>query len=169
MSQRKDAGESVLSGQGPDELSNGTLVQRALAWIGDDGIFGNLKFHGNTKWQPFALVTLAVFWVWSDAATLLGAFRQAALWAQDILGVLPVTSYQGLTAALATWSRQLLPLLQRQRSITVMVLALANSNGCRSGSVQKAIYAISSRLLQKQNPCSMCLVQCLKRKSLETR
>jgi hypothetical protein len=114
MSQGKDAGESVPAGQCPEELSNGVMVRRALAWIVDGGIFGNLKLHGNTKWTPVALVTLAVFWVWSDAATLTDAFRQGALWAKDLLGVLPITTYQGLTAALLTWTPQLLPLLQQR-------------------------------------------------------
>jgi len=114
MSRRTEAFESVPAHHGPEHLCHGAQVQKAMGWIVDDGIFGNLKLHGNTKWTPVALVTLAVFWVWSDAATLTGAFSQAALWAKDLLGVLPVTSYQGLTAALVTWTPQLLPLLQRR-------------------------------------------------------
>ena len=114
MSQRMDASASVPAAQCPQQLGYGAQLRQALGWIVDDNIFGNLKLHGNTKWQPVTLVTLAVLWVWSDAATLTGAFDQAALWVKDLLGVLPVTSYQGLTGALATWTSQLLPVLQRR-------------------------------------------------------
>jgi hypothetical protein len=114
MSARKEADESIASGQCSEELSIGATLRKALAWIFDDGIFGDLKLHGNTKWLPVTLVTLAVFWVWSAEPTLTGAFREAARWTKDILGDLPITTYQGLTAALMTWTSQLLPLL-RQR------------------------------------------------------
>jgi hypothetical protein len=30
-------------------------LRKAVAWLVDDGIFGNLPLHGNTKWQPCAL------------------------------------------------------------------------------------------------------------------
>jgi hypothetical protein len=113
MSRCMDASEAV-----PTTLcqprSNGELLRQALAWLIDDGIFGQLKLHGNTKWQPTALIVLAVLWVWSDDATLTGAFAQAYRWTLDIWGMVAITSYQGLTGALVTWTAELLPLLQRR-------------------------------------------------------
>jgi hypothetical protein len=113
MSRRTDAGESVLTPRGR-RPSNGELLRQALAWLVEGGIFDHLKLHGNTKWTPVDLVVLAVLWVWSDDATLTGAFAEAYRWALDIWGTVAITSYQGLTGALVTWTAKLLPLLQQQ-------------------------------------------------------
>ena len=105
---------SVRPGEGPEPLANGAMLRKALAWLSADIIFRDLPLHGNTKWAPVALVTLTIFWVWSNATTLTGAFRQAACCTLELLGLLPVHSYHGLTGALVTGTGQRL-LLLRQR------------------------------------------------------
>ena len=47
-------------------------LQRALAWVINDGIFSQLPLHGNTTWTADQLVVQAVLWVWSDKDTLTG-------------------------------------------------------------------------------------------------
>src|SRR5947208_1633122 len=110
MGPRKDAGEAIPTDQ-DGAVVNGTMLRQALVWMVDAGIFHDLKFHGNTKWRPVALVVLAVMWVWSDSATLTAAFAEAARWAVSLFGSVAIHSYQGLTGALVTWTPQLLPLL----------------------------------------------------------
>jgi hypothetical protein len=92
-------------------MRENTMLRQALTWIVDAGIFHDLKFHGNTKWQPVDLVVLAVMWAWSDSSTLTAAFAEAHRWALALFGRVAVESYQGLTGALVTWTAQLLPLL----------------------------------------------------------
>lgn len=103
MSKRKDA-------RNRQEV-NGETLGSAVGWIVDEGIFAHLKLHGNTKWLVADLVVLAVLWVWSDHATLTGAFTEAHHWSMKMLGRAAVGSYQGLTGALVTWTDTLLPLL----------------------------------------------------------
>jgi len=95
------------------ELSLESL-QRALAWIINEGIFSSLSMHGNTSWAPVHLVALAVLWVWSDKSTLTGAFTHAKERALSMLGKLALSSYQGLSNALVTWTPTLLPLIQER-------------------------------------------------------
>src|SRR5262245_30117237 len=90
---------------------NGEVLRAAVAWILNDRSFENLKFHGNTKWLVCDLITLAVLWVWSDHATLTGAFAEAYGWSLRMLGRAAVDSYQGLTGALVSGTSTLLPLL----------------------------------------------------------
>jgi Transposase DDE domain len=89
---------------------DGTLRQ-ALTWVIKDRIFDNLTRHGNTKLLPADLVILAVLWVWSDQPTLTAAFAQAQHWTTRLGVRLAIHSYQGLSAALATWTGQLLLVL----------------------------------------------------------
>jgi hypothetical protein len=87
-------------------------LRRALAWIIDEKIFSQLTFHGNTTWAASQLAVLAVLWVWSDKGTLTGAFEHAKHLAMSMLGQVALTTYQGLTKALVTWTGPLLPLIQ---------------------------------------------------------
>jgi hypothetical protein len=89
-------------------------LQRALAWIINEGIFSQLTLHGNTTWTAGQLVTLAVLWVWSDKGTLTGAFEHAKHLALSMLGQVALTTYQGLAGALVTRTGSLLPLVQRR-------------------------------------------------------
>jgi hypothetical protein len=89
-------------------------LRRALAWIIDENIFAQLTLHGNTTWTAGQLVVLAVLWVWSDKDTLTGAFEHAKHLTLSMLGRVALTTYQGLTNALVTWTGPLLPLIQRR-------------------------------------------------------
>ena len=89
-------------------------LQQALAWIINESIFSQLSLHGNTTWVPGQLVVLAVLWVWSDKGTLTGAFQHAKHLALGMLGEVALTSYQGLSNALVTWTNPLLPLIQQR-------------------------------------------------------
>jgi hypothetical protein len=70
----------------------------------------HLKFHGNTRWQAFDLILLAVVWVWSGDAALTGAFVEARQWSLQVLGRAAVTTFQGLLKALVTWTAEPMPL-----------------------------------------------------------
>jgi hypothetical protein len=89
-------------------------LKHALAWIINESIFSSMTLHGNTTWTTSQLVVLAVLWVWSDKGTLTGAFGHARQVALSMLGKVALTSYQGLSNALVTWTPRLLPLIQRR-------------------------------------------------------
>ena len=90
---------------------NGEALRQAVGWAVDRRIFSQLKRHGNTEWNVVDLILLTVVWVWSNDATLTGAFVEARRWSLDVLGRTAVGTYQGLLKALVTWSASLLPLL----------------------------------------------------------
>jgi hypothetical protein len=89
-------------------------LQRALAWIINEGIFSQLTLHGNATWTAGQLVILAVLRVWSDRGTLTGAFEHAKHLALSMLGQVALTTCQGLAGALVTRTGSLLPLIQRR-------------------------------------------------------
>lgn len=91
--------------------SNQDALRRAVKWIINDEIFSHLRFHGNTNWVASQLVILAVFWVWSDNPSLVAAFSEAHQLVVRLFGSAAVSSYQGLTKALMTWTSTLLPCL----------------------------------------------------------
>ena len=93
------------------KFKHGELLREAMSWIVNEGMFTDIKRHGNIKWQPKQLVMLAVLWVWSDKNTLTKAFCHAKHLAVSMFGSVAVTTYQGLTGALKTWTEQLLPLI----------------------------------------------------------
>src|SRR5262249_52969410 len=74
-------------------------------------IFTHRTLHGNTNWNVVHLLLLTVVWVWSNDATLTGAFQEARRWSLDVLGGAAVQTYQGLLGALTTWTPLWLPLL----------------------------------------------------------
>ena len=100
---------------------------RSEQWIINEDWFGEVRRHGNTTWAVPQLVTLAVLWVWSDRGTLGGAFAQARQLAVGMFGSVAVTTYQGLTKALSTWSGSL-------ESTATTVKPVARSRSARSGS-----------------------------------
>jgi len=111
MTQSKDA--VALHAPMPQEV-NGSMLGQALTWFVDGRIFNHLRFHGNTKWDPLHLVFLAILWVWSDKATLTGAFAEALRSVLSFVRAAPELSFQGFMGALNTWTSQLLPLLWEQ-------------------------------------------------------
>lgn len=90
---------------------NGETLRSAVTWVVNEKSFENLQFHGNTKWLVCDLIILAVLWVWSDHATLTGAFAEAHAWSLKMLGRAAVSSYQGLMGALVSVTSTLMPLL----------------------------------------------------------
>lgn len=90
---------------------NGETLRSAVTWIVNEKSFQNLKFHGNTTWRVCDLIIVAVLWVWSDHATLTGAFAEAHGWSLKMLGRAAVSSYQGLTGTLVSVTDMLLPVL----------------------------------------------------------
>lgn len=93
---------------------NGETLRAAVAWAIDEKVCADLPLHGNTSWQASDLVLLALVWVWSDAATLTGAFAQAQTWCLQVLGRVAVGTFQGLLKALTIWTATLRPLLAEQ-------------------------------------------------------
>jgi hypothetical protein len=61
MRSRKD--NNKRDGKYPPPKTNGHDLRRALDWIVSDGIFADVRLHGNVKWKPLALVRLAIFYL----------------------------------------------------------------------------------------------------------
>jgi hypothetical protein len=76
-----------------------------------DSIFATLWLHGNSKWLPANLVWMALCWAWSDKRCVTDGFAEALTACQQMLGALPLSTYQGFMGALVTWTPSLLPLL----------------------------------------------------------
>src|SRR5262249_55681035 len=109
MAKRKESRKRVPQESQP--CLNGETLRAAVAWAVDRRIFAPLKVHGNTTWHVVDLIPLTVVWVWSNDATLTGAFAEARRWSLDVLGRAAVGTYQGLLKALVTWTASWLPLL----------------------------------------------------------
>ena len=110
---RKERKRSRKNQPASRELSFQSL-ERALAWIVNESIFSSLTLHGNTTWSISQLVVLAVLWVWSDKGTLTGAFQHAKHLALSMTGKVALSSYQGLSNALVTWTPTLLRIIQQR-------------------------------------------------------
>lgn len=91
--------------------SQARLLRRALEWFSNDCSFTDLRLHGNVGWTAIQLMALGVLWSWSDRATLTAAFDDAQQLATEMFGVVAVTTYQGFTGAMRTYTEQLLPRL----------------------------------------------------------
>jgi hypothetical protein len=87
------------------------LLRRALEWFSKDCSFTDLRLHGNVGWEVIQLVALGVLWSWSDRTTLTGAFDDARELANEMFGLVAVTTYQGFTGAMRSYTEQLLPRL----------------------------------------------------------
>jgi hypothetical protein len=106
---------------------NATLLQRAIAWILNERMFADLALHGNVSWVPCELVTLTLAWMWSPAAQLTSAFSDAHQWTAAMFGRAAVSSYQGLVGALATYTRQLRPILWKRLQELMMQCGAAHT------------------------------------------
>lgn len=96
---------TLLDGSLPAQL------HRAVKWLVDSPAWASFTPHGNTAWAFSELLLLTLFWVWSDVATLTGAFDHARNLARTLLGKVALTSYTGFAAALDRWTSQLRPRL----------------------------------------------------------
>jgi hypothetical protein len=90
---------------------NGDALLAAVRWVVDAKIFSNLKFHGNTSWNPVDLIVLTVVWAWSERSNLTDAFEEARHWSTKVLQRSAVRTYQGLMHALVRHTKDMLPLL----------------------------------------------------------
>jgi hypothetical protein len=111
MRSKKD--DRKRHGKYPPPETNGHDLRRALDWIVIEGIFANVRLHGNVKWRPLALVCLAIVWVWSSQPGLVEAAKDAIATVANLFGsdAVAVASYQALTTALIRYTPQLLPAL----------------------------------------------------------
>lgn len=87
------------------------LLRRALNWVLDDGMFADLRMHGNTSWMPRYLVALAVLTAWSDGKRMTDAFDGAKKLSTKMFSQVAIQTFQGMVRALVTWTAELLPLV----------------------------------------------------------
>ena len=91
-----------------------------MAWIVNESIFSPMTLHGRPLGPQASLSCWRCCGVWSDKGTL-----TEALWACQAVGLehagkVALTSYQGLSNALVTWTPSLLPLIQRAAATRLM-------------------------------------------------
>lgn len=98
----------------PETRNDKRWLQEAIDWLLATSMFRNCKLHGNTTWTPFALCVQALLWVWSSEECLTGAFKQAKSQSQKLIGTVAVKTFQGLAAALLTWTPTFMVELQVQ-------------------------------------------------------
>ena len=91
-----------------EPITQASLLRRALEWFAKDDSFRELSLHGNVSWTPVQLMTLSVLWAWSDSTTLTAAFKDAKQLVLQLFGTTAVTSFQGLTGALRTYTAALM-------------------------------------------------------------
>jgi hypothetical protein len=83
-----------------------------LNWLlPDDGIFANVKFHGNTSWSARQVVIQALCWAWSASKNLTDSFHDSRKWSCRLLGSCPFDSYTGFMGAMTRWDLTFLNLL----------------------------------------------------------
>jgi hypothetical protein len=107
--QQTHGSRQQVASRGP--VTQAELLRRALQWFLKDCNFSDLKVHGNVAWKAIDLVVLGVLWAWSDRSTLTKAFDDARQLAQEMFGKVAVTTYQGFTWALRSYTEKLLPCL----------------------------------------------------------
>lgn len=90
---------------------NASQLKKAIQWIANKNSFSKVTLHGNVKWAPHRLVMLVVLWAWSEQKQMTNAFEKAAKRSQQLFGVLPVATFQGMMRALVVYSPQMLPCL----------------------------------------------------------
>ena len=105
--QRKKTAGKGIAGRDPRTRSH--VLKRTLEWFSQDCNFIDLALHGNVGWEPMQLIVLAVLWSWSERSTLTKAFEDAAQLAHAMFGSVAVTTYQGFTGALRSYTGQLPP------------------------------------------------------------
>src|SRR5277367_1093940 len=88
-----------------------TLVALQKEFLPNNGIFAQVKFHGNTSWTPTGLVWQALYWSWSECRHVTDGFVDATAASQKISGVKPLSTYQGFMGALTRWTGTFIPLL----------------------------------------------------------
>jgi hypothetical protein len=93
--------------------TNKESFEKLRRWLlPDDSIFSRIKFHGNIKWKPTGLVSLALCWAWSDARFLTDAFIEAVGSCQKLFACTPLSTYQGFMWTMVAWTPKLMPVLR---------------------------------------------------------
>ena len=82
---------------------NANQFRSMIAWFLKAKSLKDVVLHGNTKWLPHQLVSLALLWAWSSEDKLTKAFEKAHQQASDLFGHVPITTYQGLLKALVRY------------------------------------------------------------------
>lgn len=95
----------------PKPTRGGDLVKLLRFIIPDNSIFASCQFHGNTKWQPYQLVMLALLWAMSGPKLVTDSYDSAASACQSMLGNLPTSTYQGMMNALVRWTNRFVVIL----------------------------------------------------------
>ena len=114
MSRRKQARIARKNNRWQKARQERNLVQlaRMLNWfLPEDSIFSRMKLHGNTKWIPRRLTFMALAWGWSGSRNVTDAWDEAADFCQNLLGCLPVGTYQGFMRALSRWTPMMMEIL----------------------------------------------------------
>ena len=94
---------------------NKTVIREAVEWLSrEPGLFPKQLFHGNVKWKPEQLASLALVWAWQETKYVTNAFEHA-LEVCDELGMgKTAQSYTSMMNALVRYSKVLMGrLLQR--------------------------------------------------------
>jgi hypothetical protein len=122
MSRRKDLRRKQQQTRLHGATNKESLASLQDWFLPNDGIFTNLKFHGNTSWSPRSLVWLALWWAWSECRNLTDAFDEAVEGCRKVSEPSSLNTYQGFMKAMVTWTSifisLLCPLLQtRMREI----------------------------------------------------
>jgi hypothetical protein len=100
-------------------VPNADALRNLWHWFLPCRLLAGVARHGNSTWRPDQLVIQALCWAWSSAPSLTDAFDEAAQCCRALWGAAPVSTYQGLMAALVKWSPALIhPLIValRQRA-----------------------------------------------------
>ena len=105
-------GAQRLRRQQRTPATNNESLKVLREWFLDDGIFSQIKLHGNIKWSPIYLVWLSLCWAWSESRNLTDAFTGALGCCQTMFGSTPLRTYQGFMAALVNWTPKLMLLLR---------------------------------------------------------
>ena len=85
----------------------------AIDWLASSDAFEGIAFRDDCSWNPLTLASAALFWVWSDEATLIDRFATARKITQKAFrmqGEL-ASSYQAFMKMLLRWTATLIAVL----------------------------------------------------------
>ena len=98
-----------------------SLARKLRTIIPDDTIFSSFRLHGNTKWRPSELVTLALIWAMSGSGFVTDAFAIASSACQSMFNSVPVATYQGMMNALGSWTDRFMEVIFKQLQVSMQV------------------------------------------------
>ena len=110
-SQQRDKGRATENSPTKKVTSEADRLKRAMDWCLVSSIFGDLKLHGNAKWDARFLIVLAVLTAWGDHSRMTDSFAEATKLSMNLYGIVAIHTYQGMMRALVTYTGQLLPII----------------------------------------------------------